>query len=232
MREFSVTVQKLTDEELMRKACECTFIGFSKQSLLSIYKSEHSPVRTQIFWIQFTNIDLAVATHFIRHHVGSTPYQLTCRDDRSGGNQGVPGKCERLLELIAPLEDALLSFEDRHARLEEARDIIADLRDNSDRHTPVNLGLLINAQSLIDMSKLRICTMAHKDTRFIFDAMKEKVAEVDPELASMMVRKCVYRGGICGEPRCCGFNNTPAFRRELNEYFKNFTNKQLGITDC
>lgn len=48
---FTVSVRKLTDKELMQRACEMTFLGTSKQSLLSMYKAEHSPTRTQVFWI-------------------------------------------------------------------------------------------------------------------------------------------------------------------------------------
>lgn len=229
MRDYTITVEKLTDEQIMRKACECTFIGTSKQSLMSIYKTEHSPVRTQIFWIKFCNIPLASATQLLRHHVGSVPFQLTCRDDRNGHNQGVPQKCERALELLATAEDVMGSFEERHAKFDEVRDILTDLRENSDRNTPVDLGLLINAQSLIDMSKMRVCIMAHADTRKIFADMREKVREIDPALAAMMVRKCVYRGGICGESRCCGFNNTEAFMKELQQYLDNYSEKQRGV---
>lgn len=80
---MEVTVRKYTDEALMRRACEMTFNGKSHQSLLSIYKSEHSPVRTQLFWIEFVDVPLFVATHFIRHHVGVVPFELSRRDDRS-----------------------------------------------------------------------------------------------------------------------------------------------------
>lgn len=38
---FNVKVIKLTDENLMRKACELTFLGTNNQSL-PMYKSEHS----------------------------------------------------------------------------------------------------------------------------------------------------------------------------------------------
>lgn len=228
MRNFHITVEKLTDAEVMRKACECTFIGTSKQSLLSIYKTEHSPVRTQIFWVKFTNIPLATATHLIRHHVGSVPYQLTCRDDRKGGCPNVPDKCDRLMELISKMAGTYDSVV-MSAYAAEAKEIAKDLKENSDRNTPVNLGLLINAQSLIDMAKLRICMMAHKDTRTIFIALRNEIALVDPDLANMMVRKCVYRGGICGESSCCGYNSTPAFADELESYLSHFSDKQKGM---
>jgi len=63
MKDFVVSVRKITDESLMREACEMTFLGNSSQKMLSIYKSEHSPVRTQIFWVTAKNIPLFVATH-------------------------------------------------------------------------------------------------------------------------------------------------------------------------
>lgn len=222
MKEFIVSVRKLTDIDLMHEACEMTFNGKSKQTLLSIYKSEHSPVRTQIFWVKFTNIPLYISTHLLRHHVGSVPFQLTCRSDRDGANPGLKDKIESICDLV------------NSGNIDSALEGLKWLPDNVDRYTPVNLGLLLNAQSIIDMSKLRFCLQAAEETRIVFKRFKDELGKVDPELASMMVRKCVYRGGICGEPRCCGFNNTPAFKTELKEYLSNFSQKQQGYLakDC
>jgi hypothetical protein len=103
------------------------------------------------------------------------------------------------------------------------------LGENSDRQTPVNLGLCINAQSLIDMAKMRLCRQSHKDTSTVFDAIRMEVEKVDPALAKMMVPKCVYRNGLCGEPRCCGYNSSWFFERELAAYTSLFTEKQKGI---
>lgn len=230
MKDFVISVRKLTGEELMREACEMTFLGESHQKLLSIYKSEHSPVRTQLFWITAKNIPLFVATHLLRHHVGSVPFQLTCRDDRPGGNPGLIKKVETMKE---SLSSALVGVENGDydwldETLQKSIDGLTWLQENSDRYTPVNLGLLINAQSLIDMSKLRLCNQAHKETIQIFKAIKAEIANIDPALALMMVRKCIYRGGICSEPNCCGFNHTESFKDELNEYRCSFTPKQLG----
>ena len=84
-KDYTVTIRKLTDVDLMREACESTFLGKSGQSLLSIYKSEHSPARTQLFWLKIKNVKLYISTHLLRHHVGSQPFALTMRDDRHGG---------------------------------------------------------------------------------------------------------------------------------------------------
>lgn len=231
-KEFEVSVRKLTAEDLMREACECTFLGTSHQSLLSIYKSEHSPVRTQMFWIKLENIPLFVSTHLLRHHVGSVPFQLTCRDDRNGGNPGLIGKIDAVNEQLAMLLSMInhSSYGDQEALIRKIIQELDWLKDNADRYTPVNLGLCLNAQSLIDMSKLRLCTgCAARETVVVFNAIKKEIQKVDPGLASMMVRKCVYRNGLCGEPRCCGFNHTPAFEEELAEYTSHFSEKQKGI---
>lgn len=232
MKDFTVSVRKLTDVELLQEACATTFLGVSHATLMTMYKSEHSPVRTQMFWISLKNIPLFISTHLIRHHVGSVPFQLTCRDDRNGGNPGLIEKVDSINEKLA----MLLSMINQSAygtQEEIIRSIIKELnwlKENADRYTPVNLSLCINAQSLLDMAKLRLCTgCAAHETVTVFRAIKDEIAKIDPDLASMMVRKCVYRNGLCGEPRCCGFNHTSAFKAEFEDYVSHFSEKQRGI---
>lgn len=220
-KQFNISVKKLTDTSLMRTACEMTFAGKSQQSLLSMYKSEHSPSRTQIFWVELKNIPLFVSTHLLRHHVGLVPFQLTCRNDRKGGNVAFPERIEGIQCKVSDLTTRLDNGGDdvEFERLyEDIQDDLEELKTGADRLTPVNLGLLVNAQGLIDMAKLRLCLQAHKTTIEIFKELKEAVSEVDHDLASLMVVKCVYRNGLCGEPRCCGYNTTRAFKAELEEY--------------
>lgn len=233
MQDFSISVIKLTDESLMRRACEMTFNGTSHQSLMSIYKSEHSPVRTQLFWIEAKHIPLFISTHLLRHHVGSVPFQLTCRDDRDGGNNNFKERVSEIIKVIQSGQNASLDGDwmTSGAYLSSAEQSLEALKETADRYTPVNLGLLVNAQSLIDMAKLRLCNQAHKETIKVFLAIREKVANVDAELASLMVPKCVYRGGLCGEPKCCGYNSTEKFIAELRNYASHFSSKQRGIID-
>ena len=48
--------------------------------------------------------------------------------------------------------------------------------------------------------------------------MKKYVNEIDPELASVMVPECIYRG-FCPEfDRCCGYCNTEKFQEDLKKY--------------
>ena len=228
MDDLQVSVIKLTDEELMREACESTFLGTSKTTLLDLYKAEHSPARTQLFWITLKKVKLFVSTHLLRHHVGSVPFQLSCRDDRNGGNPHVVEKCAEITAKLKAINSELSPETVNHIA-QDCMESVEWLAENSDRNTKVNLSLLVNAQSLIDMAKLRLCTCAHAETRAVFNKIKQEVAKVDPSLAFMMVRKCVYRHGLCGEMRCCGFNSTPAFQIELADYMSNFSQTQCGV---
>ena len=74
-----------------------------------------------------------------------------------------------------------------------------------------------DAQALINISRRRLCSCASPETRKAWSLVKEKVAETEPELASCMVKECIYRG-FCPEMFGCGFDQTEAFQKELAEY--------------
>ncbi len=55
---MKITVEKLTNVDLARQACKFTIHGH-KDSLISlkkVYQCEHSPMRTQLFWIEMMGI--------------------------------------------------------------------------------------------------------------------------------------------------------------------------------
>lgn len=87
--------------------------------------------------------------------------------------------------------------------------------------TPVNMDLVLNAQAFIDISRKRLCNMASKETRELWEMIVQELSKVDKNLADVCVKNCVYRGGIC--PECdgsCGFNKTEKFKEELNKYLE------------
>ena len=90
-------------------------------------------------------------------------------------------------------------------------------RDNLPQDAEVNHCVEANAQALINISRKRLCNCASKETREAWQEVKDKVAEVEPELASCMVRECIYRG-FCPEMFPCGYSKTKAFEKELKEY--------------
>jgi hypothetical protein len=77
-----IKVEKITDGQLMRKACEYTINAKSKMTLDKIYQCEHSPMRTQMFVIEMIDIPTFVSVHFVRHKVGIEHFVKSNRDDR------------------------------------------------------------------------------------------------------------------------------------------------------
>lgn len=87
-----------------------------------------------------------------------------------------------------------------------------------DRDTlPVDMELLVNAQAIINISKKRLCTSAHKNTILSWMYVKRIMEEVNPILASVMVPDCIYRGH-CYEYKSCGFHGSKIYQDDLNKY--------------
>ena len=92
-------------------------------------------------------------------------------------------------------------------------------RDERPQGAPVTHQCHANAQALLYISRKRLCSAASLETRQAWQLIKDKVAETEPELASCMVRECVYRG-FCPEMKGCGYADTEAFRTERAEYLR------------
>lgn len=87
-----------------------------------------------------------------------------------------------------------------------------------DRNTPNNVRFDGNFQSFINISRKRLCSCASKETREVWQVVKDEIAKVEPELAECMVRECVYRG-FCPE-NSCGYCRTEAYQEEVEKYRK------------
>ena len=82
---MNIRVTKLTDIDILRKACEATMRGqTSKASLDKMYKCEHSPIRTQLFWVEMIGIPTFVSVHLVRHKHGVEHFVMSNREDRGG----------------------------------------------------------------------------------------------------------------------------------------------------
>lgn len=77
-------------------------------------------------------------------------------------------------------------------------------RDEIGQGALVNFEAEANAQSLINMAKVRLCYQASKETRELFEDLKITISKSEPELANVLVPSCIYRGG-CSEFEECGF---------------------------
>ena len=90
-------------------------------------------------------------------------------------------------------------------------------RTGARQDAPVEHECFANAQTVIFMSRRRLCSQASPETRAAWRLVVDEIAKVEPEVASACVPECVYRG-FCPEFKCCGFVNTPAFEEAVKKY--------------
>jgi len=82
---MDISAEKLTDENLLQRACAVTMgAETSRARLEALYDCEHSPIRTQIFWVEMRGIPSFVSVHLVRHKVGVEHFVKSLRDDRCG----------------------------------------------------------------------------------------------------------------------------------------------------
>lgn len=76
-----------------------------------------------------------------------------------------------------------------------------------------------DAQAIINISRKRLCNCASKETREAWQEVLNELKKYEPELVSVCVKECVYRG-FCPEFISCGYHKTEAYKKELEEYRK------------
>ena len=160
--------------------------------------AEHSPIKLVEYCISFKDLRQWVGVHLLRHeHV--IPQIHTQRGDRRDIIKEYPYIQKALDELANEIKDNI-----------NPRDFIrqGELNDQD---------FYVNAQTLINISRRRLCNTASKETREAWQAVKDEIAKTEPELASCMVRECIYRG-FCPEMFPCGYSKTEQFQNELKEY--------------
>ena len=84
---MKINIKKLTDESLLREACEFTMMKDvrSKQTFKNMLTFQHSPIRTQIYVVKMYDIPAFVAHHLRTHNVGVMGHWITSRRDDRGG---------------------------------------------------------------------------------------------------------------------------------------------------
>ena len=95
-------------------------------------------------------------------------------------------------------------------------------RTGIDRHSLpqdalISCSFICNAQALINISRVRLCSQAASETFLLWCNVKNAINDIDPIMANFMVPNCIYRG-FCPEFNGCGMAKTKVFEAKLNEY--------------
>ena len=213
---MNIKVRKLTGVELLREANSFTTNKESKMSLQTAYRLKHSPIRTQIFWIEMQDIPLFVASQFVRSHVGIQCFQLSKRTDRGG--EDFRETCEEIAGMAGTILPAdVYSFEEEYQHRATTADSIRLLSRQFDRYAPTDLAMLINAEAIMNMSAKRLCAKASKETREIWQKTLELIEEVDPDLVKFCKKPCVL-SGVCRESKSCGYMASESYLTERRLY--------------
>jgi len=108
-------VEKLTNESLLREACEFTMLrGTSNQTFEKMLELEHSPIRTQIYIVRLYDIPAFTAHHLRTHTIGVLGHFITSRRNDRGGEKNEL-RSEPVDHLFICNAEALINI--AHARL-------------------------------------------------------------------------------------------------------------------
>ena len=86
-----------------------------------------------------------------------------------------------------------------------------------------NMRLFLNAQEIINISKVRLCFKAESETRKLWEQVIRTLFISEPELAEACVPSCVYRGH-CPEIKSCGWADGELFPLRVNDYIHALNN--------
>ena len=95
-------------------------------------------------------------------------------------------------------------------------------RNEQKKDEPVNMRLFLDAQEIIAISKVRLCSKAERKTRDIWQQVIIELYKQEPILAEACKPSCIYRG-ICPEINSCNFHRTEAYRKAYDNYINNLT---------
>lgn len=74
-----------------------------------------------------------------------------------------------------------------------------------------------DAQAMINISRKRLCSQASKETTEAWRTVLNNIKDKQPELYSVCVPECIYRG-FCPEIKSCGYYKTSEYKRRLDYY--------------
>ena len=86
----------------------------------------------------------------------------------------------------------------------------------------VNMRLLLNAQEIINISKVRLCNKAEFATRMAWFNAIQELKKIEPLLAAACVPSCVYKD-LYPEINPCGYNKTQQYLNVRNNYINSLT---------
>ena len=93
-------------------------------------------------------------------------------------------------------------------------------RNHLPQNAPVNVRVILNAQTLINVSRVRLCRLVSKETLTAWSRLIDAISLDEPELANLCVPNCLYRGFCPENDKSCGFSKTSQYKEDFEAYRK------------
>lgn len=170
----------------------------TREQKLQWLMSEHSPIKVVQWCIDVDDLMQWVGVHLLRHPF-LLPFIASQRGDKTKDKEAVLALIRQEILDAPEFNDA----EWRNYRLQGSEN---------------NHSFVVNAQTLINMSRKRLCRCASAETRAVWEGVKAYLAQIDPEMAAVMQPNCIYRGG-CPEMECCGYVLSKKYAEERAKYW-------------
>lgn len=100
-------------------------------------------------------------------------------------------------------------------------DLTGIKNEDVNRKTLNGVKFTLNAKSIIDISRVRLCNKASLETRKVWAEVLKELAKTEPELVNVCVPNCIEKG-FCPEYKTCGFDETDSYNK-VREFY---------IVDC
>lgn len=218
---MKIEVKQVTPRDLWRECAEMTSGKPCKMSWAKALVHKHSIIRAQMWLIKIFDAPHFVVGHLVRH-VHAQPYVQSKRTDRGG--EDFNDVCRNLafdINTAWITKDAPEKVDiPRLAKeLSDISSFVERMPEKFDRLAPQSVAILLNAEEIINISRLRLCGKASKETREIWQQVIDLIADQDQDLANHCIPQCVYCG-FCSEPQGCGLIKSPHGEKTREDYLK------------
>ena len=204
-----VEVEQIVPWSVARDAARRTIgkepLGREKSEVSHKFKiqsciAEHSQIKLVQYRISFKDLRQWVGVHILRH-----PYLLPfIHSQRVDRREDIDKMVDKVMGII---EDDIKNDPNFNKR-----DYLFQGEENDQ-------DFYVNAQTLINISRKRLCMCASKETREAWEMVKEAIVKIDPEVAHCMVKNCVYRSRCPEMHPACQYWKTEKFKEEYEKYW-------------
>lgn len=141
-----------------------------------------------------------VTTHQLARHRHISLSQQSQRYVDDTFDYVVPPDIERNPHLKAAFEQFVAGYGALREALREAGVEAEDVRYALPQGATTNFLMTANLRALMDICKLRLCTLAQWEIRTLFKKIRKTLGQIDPLYYELLTIKCVW-SGYCDEER-------------------------------